>query len=133
MKISAKQYAQCLYDLTADQDEASAKKAIAGLAVLLKKNRDLDRLPEISAAFTDLWNQEHGLLPAELATARPLAPEAKNIILDYLKNKTKAKEILLTESIDPQLLGGFVLKYGSRIIDGSLRSSLSDLSHNLKA
>jgi F0F1-type ATP synthase delta subunit len=53
--------------------------------------------------------------------------------LFYLKNRTQAKEVLLTESVDPQLLGGFVLKYGSRIIDGSLKSSLSDLAHNLKA
>jgi len=133
MKISARQYAECLYELVAETPETGIKALLSRFVALLGSKRDLNLAPAIIKAFSDIWNKEHGELVAELTSARKLDIAARDIVLSYLKKKSGFNQILLDEKIDQQLLGGFVLKYNSKIIDGSLKSSLASLTNNLKA
>ena len=127
MKITAKQYAQCLYELTSTQSEDKIKDILSKFVVLLDKRHALNLAPAISVAFTELWNREHGEVVAELTSARELKSEAKELITNYLKNKSGATEVILDENVDKSILGGFILKYNNKIIDASLRSSLEEL------
>ncbi len=131
MKITAKQYAQCLYELTSTQSEAMVKDILSKFVVLLDKHHALNLAPAISTAFTELWNREHGEVVAELTSARELKSEAKEMIISYLKEKSGAKEIILDENVDKNILGGFVLKYNNKIVDASLRSSLAELKNQM--
>lgn len=133
MKITAKQYAQCLYELTSNQSESKIKDILSKFVVLLDKHRALNLATAISQAFTELWNREHGEVVAQMTSARELKSEAKEMIISYLKEKSGAKEIILDENVDKNILGGFVLKYNNKIVDASLRSSLESLKNSLKA
>jgi len=132
MKISAKQYASSLYELVKGEDNLKVKKILHSFVAILGRNRDLNLVPQIAAIFVDIWNQENGEVAAQLTSARELEAEARNLIVDYLKTKSGAKQVLLEEKIDAKILGGFILKYNSKIIDGSLRSSLSELKNEMQ-
>jgi len=132
MKISAQQYAQSLYDSIAGKSEPDAKAVLQNFVAILGKNRELNKEEAIIAAFNEIWNQEHGEIVATLESARELGPTARDTVVDYLKAKTDAKKIILEEKIDPELIGGFVLRYGSKVLDGSLKNSLDSLRLELE-
>ncbi|MDP2944220.1 MAG: ATP synthase F1 subunit delta [bacterium] len=131
MKISAQQYAQSLFDLVADKSEKEVKATLKSFVAILGKNRELNKEEAIAAAFIEIWNREHGEVIATLESARELGPTAREIVVNYLKDKTGATKILLEEKIEKKLIGGFVLRYGSKVLDGSLKNSLNSLKNKI--
>ena len=132
MKISVQQYAVSLYDSVAGKSEKEAKAALKSFVAILGKNRELNKAEAIIAAFGEIWNREHGEVAATLSSARELGNVARETVVDYLKEKTGAKKIILDEQIDKDLIGGFVLRYGSKVLDGSLKNSLKGLKLELE-
>lgn len=133
MKITARQYAQCLYELVSTETDDKVKEILPKFVALLEKHRALSLVPSIISIFLEIWNREHGEVVAELTSARELKIEAKETVINYLKNKSGATEVILDEHVDKNILGGFILKYNNKIIDGSLKSSLEELKNSLKA
>ena len=127
MKISVQQYAQSLYDSVKNESETKIMELLPDFVAILGKKRDLNLEPEIVSAFTEMWNKENGEVIAQLISARELDKEARDVVINYLKIKSGAKKITLEETIDKNILGGFILKYNSKIIDGSLKSNLEEL------
>lgn len=127
MKTSSKQYAAALYELVAGKNAAANKETIANFVQLLSKNRDLNKAEEIMRELIKIWERAEGELQAEITSARDLGREAKKLVMDYLKDKTGSEKIVLEEKIDKKILGGFILRYEGKIIDGSLRSNLENL------
>lgn len=127
MKISARQYAQGLYDSVLDKSEPEIKVALKNFTAVLAKNQDFNKVKEIIERFDEIWETAHGEVRAELISARELGGTARETVVNYLKEKTGAKKISMTEEIDHKLLGGFVLKYNSKVLDGSLKTSLAEL------
>ncbi len=68
---------------------------------------------------------------AELICAEPLDPEAKKRLKKVLEDKIK-KEVHLKEEVDPALIGGVVLRFGTFVIDGSLTHQLQESAAKLK-
>ncbi len=131
MKISVQQYAASLFEAVAGKSEKEAKAAVKNFVAILGRNRELGKEAAIIAAFNEIWNREHGEVMATLSSARELSPVARESIVAYLKEKTVAKKIILDENIDKDLIGGFVLRYGSKVLDGSLKNSLESLKHKI--
>ncbi|MCX6794552.1 MAG: ATP synthase F1 subunit delta [Candidatus Falkowbacteria bacterium] len=131
MKISAQQYAQSLFDSVAGKSEKEVKAILKSFVAILGKNRELNKEVAIVTAFLEIWNQEHGEVVATLESARELGPTARETVVDYLKTKTDAAKIILEENIDKDLIGGFVLRYGSKVLDGSLKNSLNSLKNKI--
>ncbi len=131
MKISVSQYAKSLYESVAGKSEKETKLALKNFVALLGHNRELNKAEEIINIFNELWNKEHGELSAELISARELKPATRQIAINYLKERTGAEKIVLTENIDKKIIGGFVLRYDSRVVDGSLKTSLEDLKNKI--
>lgn len=131
MKISVQQYAASLFEAVAGKSEKEAKAAVKNFVAILGRNRELSKEAAIIAAFNEIWNREHGEIMATLSTARELGPTARESVVEYLKEKTAAKKINLDENIDKGLLGGFVLRYGSKVLDGSLKNSLESLKNKI--
>jgi F-type H+-transporting ATPase subunit delta len=131
MKISARQYAESLYDSVAGKSEAEALKVIKSFVALLGRQRALPQAAAIMENFQEIWYRAQGELPVELLSARALSPESRNLLLDYLREKTGAAKINLQTKIEADLLGGFILRYQSRVVDGSLRSSLASLKSQI--
>ena len=131
MKISSRQYAESLYESVVSKNEKEVKAILKKFVALLGERRELERANEIIAAFNEIWNKANGEVQATLISARKLDAAAKKLIVDYLENKAGAKNISLTEEIDEKLIGGFVLKYDGKVIDGSLKTNLEDLKNKI--
>ena len=132
MKISVQQYAASLYDCVAGKSEKEAKEVVKNFVAILEKNRDLNKEAAIIEVFNEIWNEANGEVVATLSSARELGAGVKETMVAYLKEKTGAKKVALEEEIDKALIGGFVLRYGSKVLDGSLKTSLNNLKMSLE-
>ena len=75
--------------------------------------------------------QKKGTQLAKLTSSQPLTPEQLKEIKSNLK-KTLGRQVDVETSVDPDLLGGFILRVGSRLYDSSLKTKLEDLKIALK-
>ena len=133
MKISAQQYAKSLYDSVFEKSEKELKAVLKSFVAVLGHNRELNKSEEIICAFSELWNKEHGEVNATLVSARELGPTTRETVTHYLKEKTSAKKISLNEEVDEKIIGGFILKYDSKVLDGSLKTSLEGLKNKISS
>jgi len=101
------------------------------LVMLLAEKRRLFAVTDIIAAFEQLLATQRGEVAAEITSARALSAEETAELRRVLKDKL-GREPKLTAHVDERLLGGLVLKLGSRMIDSSLRSKLTGLRAAMK-
>ena len=92
----------------------------------LAKKRRLSALGEIIDAYEHLIAVQKGEINAEVTAARPLSDEEAAELKRVLKQKL-GHDARLSTRVDPSLLGGLVVKVGSRMIDSSLRTKLEGL------
>jgi F-type H+-transporting ATPase subunit delta len=98
---------------------------------LLAQKRRLFAFLGIAAAFDTLVAARKGETAAAVVSAKPLSPAQRAALQAALKSSIK-REIRMTESVDPSLLGGLIVKVGSRQIDSSLKSKLARLERAMK-
>jgi len=132
MKISVQQYAQSLYDSVIDKSDKEIKSALKNFVMILGRNRDLNKANEIIERLIEIWDKENQELAAELISARDLNTTTKEIVINYLKQRTKSQKINLAKKLDKDLLGGFILRYDSKVVDGSLKNSLEELRKEIR-
>ena len=89
-------------------------------------------LPNIVRAFADALARKRGTQIARVTSATKLTAAQTKSIKDKL-SKELGKSIELDADVDPDLLGGFVVRIGSRLYDSSLRTQLDDLKLALRA
>jgi len=98
---------------------------------LLAKNRRLFELAAMIKAFRALLADSRGEVAAEVVSATPLTDKHLAAIADALKASTGAK-VALSPRVDPALLGGMIVRVGSRMVDSSLRTKLQKLELAMK-
>ncbi len=98
---------------------------------LVAHNRRLFALPSIIAAYVKRLADQRGETTAEVASATPLSSEQLLAIAAALKSSV-GRDVVLSTRVDPGLLGGLVVKLGSRMVDSSLRTKLLRLSFAIK-
>ncbi|HEY7083350.1 MAG TPA: F0F1 ATP synthase subunit delta [Hyphomicrobiaceae bacterium] len=107
-----------------------AKAGVAGLVGnfvnLIVRNRRLFALRDMIKAFRGLLARERGEVSADVTSAHPLTPEQMQALADTLRTSI-GKNVRIDTRVDPNLLGGLVVKVGSRMIDSSLRTKLNNL------
>ena len=99
------------------------------LALAMDKNRGHYLLPIIEN-FNRMADDATGIIHAELTVAAELPADVTAKITAALEKASK-KKVQLEVKVDPKLIGGAVVKLGSLIVDGSLRSQLENLSRQL--
>jgi F-type H+-transporting ATPase subunit delta len=112
--------------LSALLDKMSVNQLTTSFILLLAEKRRLFGLIDIIAAFDSLLARKRGEIRAEVTSARAL----KDSEIEELKRILKAKlnrEPLIETHVDPSLLGGLIVKVGSRMIDSSLRTKLAGM------
>ncbi|HYI03887.1 MAG TPA: F0F1 ATP synthase subunit delta [Reyranella sp.] len=112
-----------------------AKAKISGLTAnflkLIARNRRLFATADMFKSFRALVARERGEVSADVASAHPLSAEQMNALQDVLKAQV-GKDVQINTRVDPNLLGGLVVKVGSRMIDSSLRTKLNNLKVAMK-
>lgn len=104
---------------------------VARFLKLLAKNRRLFVVHDAIKGFRALVARKRGLVTAEVRVAEPLSDTHTEALKDALKAST-GKDIVVDTKIDPSLIGGLIVKIGSRMIDTSLKTKLSQLKIALK-
>lgn len=131
MKITAKQYAQSLFEATKDASEKEAKEATKKLAEVLVSNNQTSQLEKVLDYFSSLWNKEKGILEAEIISSNKLDNDTKKVLLEFIDKKTKGKEVEIKETVDKKIKGGFVIRLGDEILDSSLSTRIKELKKSL--
>ena len=116
-------------------DAVLAKAKIGGLTAnflrLITKNRRLFALRDMVRAFRALAAQHRGEATAEVASASKLSAAQLRRLKTMLKSAL-GQDVAVTARVDPLLLGGLVVKMGSRMIDNSLKTKLDSLKIAMK-
>ena len=99
--------------------------------LLVTRNRRLFAIPAMISAFRTMLARERGETSASVTAAAKLT-ETQVTALKQALQAALGKEVLLEERVDPTLLGGLVVKVGSRMIDTSLRTRLNSLKVAMK-
>jgi F-type H+-transporting ATPase subunit delta len=98
---------------------------------VLAKNRRLSQLQNVIRAFDMLAAQHRGEVTAQVVSAHPLSDDQVDALKTNLRAET-GRDIRVDLSVDPSILGGLVVKVGSRMVDGSIRTKLNTLAHAMK-
>ena len=112
-------------------DKAGIAGLVANLVFVAIRNRRLFAVPRIAAAFRQLVARYRGEMTAEVTSAEALSDRHVGALKDALKSAL-GKDVALERKVDPALIGGLVVRVGSRMIDTSLRSRLSSLRIAMK-
>ncbi len=94
-------------------------------------NRRLFAVPGMIAAFRKIAAEHRGETSAEVTSAHALTAAQEKELKDTLKS-VAGKDVAFSVTVDPSLLGGLIVKMGSKQIDTSLRTKLSSLKLSLK-
>jgi len=111
--------------------KAEFSATIENFLGLVARNGRLDALPAMISDYRALLRDHRGELTAQVTSALKLTDKQ----LDDLKSQLKAamgRDVQVDLDIDPELIGGLVVKVGSRMIDSSLRTKLDNLHLAMK-
>ncbi|MFK5997571.1 MAG: F0F1 ATP synthase subunit delta [Rhodobacterales bacterium] len=98
---------------------------------LMASKRRLFVLPSLIETVKQMIATENGEVTAEVTAAKALTKAQQDKLAKTLK-ATVGKDVKVTVSVDDTLIGGLVVKVGSKMIDSSIRSKLSNLQNAMK-
>jgi F-type H+-transporting ATPase subunit delta len=116
-----------------DEKKDGLKRSVIGaepalmnfLEALIERHR-MPAIFRIAARYDALWEDERDLLPVEVTSAVELDKSTVGSIGDRIGEQTK-RTVELSSKVDPDILGGIVLRVGNVILDASIRSRLEQL------
>ena len=116
-------------------DAVLAKAGITGIAAnflkVLTANRRLFAVNDVIRAFRVLVAKFRGEATADVTVAEPLNDKNLDALKASLKSVT-GKDVDLNVNVDPSIIGGLIVKLGSRMVDSSLRTKLNSIKHAMK-
>jgi F-type H+-transporting ATPase subunit delta len=112
-----------------------AKAGISGVAAnflqVVASNRRLFAVRDMIRAYGALVARHKGEVSAQVTVAEGLSDAHRAAIKDALKSVT-GKDVDLNVKVDPAIIGGLIVKLGSRMVDSSLRTKLNAIKHAMK-
>ena len=112
-------------------EKAGFNALVLNFLKVVASNRRLFAVPGMVAAYRQIAARHKGEITADVTSAHALSAEQETELKAALKGVT-GKEVSISVTVDPSLLGGLIVKIGSRQIDTSLRTKLSTLKLALK-
>jgi F-type H+-transporting ATPase subunit delta len=97
---------------------------------LVVKNRREKHLIEMAHAFEALVQKQRGMVSGTLTSSVPLSADTKALIIQKIASSFEG-QLVLTEEIDPSLMGGFVVRVADKQLDASVSSKLNKLRQEL--
>jgi F-type H+-transporting ATPase subunit delta len=89
-------------------------------------------LPEIITSFINQYKEHKGIKTVKLTTAAPVSDAVKAEIVAQVKRSGGFEKLELLETVDPSIIGGFVLQAGDQLIDASISYDLKNISRQFE-
>lgn len=99
---------------------------------VITTNRRLFAVRDMIRAYRALVAQHKGEVVAKVTVAEPLNDSNKDALKGALKSVTGGKDIDMDVTVDPSIIGGLIVKVGSRMVDTSLRTKLNSIKIAMK-
>jgi F-type H+-transporting ATPase subunit delta len=109
-----------------DRAITGADEALDNFLALLIENHRMPVVFRVRREFDHLWEEAHHLLPVEITSAVRLDPSIADRIGDEIGRQT-GRTVELTSTVDPEVIGGIVVRVGNSILDASIRTRLENL------
>ena len=117
--------------LTAVLEKAGISGIAANFLKVVTANRRLFLVSDVIRAFRALVARFKGEATADVTVAEQLNDKNLDALKTALKTVT-GKDVALNVKVDPSIIGGLVVKLGSRMVDSSLRTKLNSIKHAMK-
>ena len=98
---------------------------------LMTVNRDISKFQDMYRVFGEMADEYRGIARAEVVTAVPLDDARRGKVIAGLAELVGRNEVIITERVDPDIIGGVIAKVGDRLIDGSTRTQLQAMRNSL--
>lgn len=112
-------------------EKAGTGELTRNLVLLMAEKRRLFALPEVIRLYGELMADHRGEITAEVTAAQKLSDAQQKALSEKLKASV-GSDVKLNITVDEGLIGGLVVKVGSRMIDTSIRSRLAALKNVMK-
>ena len=109
-----------------DKAVTDADETVRNFLALLLDNHRMPAIFRVRREYDRLWEDAHDLLPVEITSAVALDPSVAERIGDEIGRQT-GRTVELTSTVDPEVIGGIVLRVGNSILDASIRTRLENL------
>ena len=100
------------------------------LSLLIEKGR-MNVLPQILVSLRGMVEEVEGIERVEVIVPMALSVTQKELLRTVLERRT-GKKVVLEETVDPAVLGGMVVRVGSTVYDGSVRTQIHQIRENLE-
>ena len=126
--LSREEQGKAMAALAAD---AKLSKLSADFIAIVARNRRLFAVPAIIEAYLGKLAERRGEVTAEVIAAQQLTKAQEDALAEQLRRVVGGR-VTMDLRVDPSLLGGMVLKIGSRMVDGSLKGQLQRLQLSMR-
>ena len=117
--------------ITAIAKKMKLSDTTSNVLALLAAKRRLFVMPQLLAVLQDMLSEERGEVTAEVTTAKKLTKAQADKLATTLKAQV-GKSITIKETVDASIIGGLIVKVGSKMIDTSIASKLNALQNTMK-
>lgn len=132
MRVTDKQYARALFKMIHEaRKKQEREEIITHFIAYLKRKRRLNRLPSILKAFSKVYNEEEGIQPVEVVTAREASQRYTVLVEKALKAIFQKTSLEITWRHDPSIIGGIQVRMNDLLIDASVKTKIHLLAHTL--
>jgi F-type H+-transporting ATPase subunit delta len=112
-------------------ERAGFAPLVRDFLAVVARNRRLFAVPAMIEAYLENLAERRGEVTAEVAAAQPLSTTQLDLLREQLR-RSVGRQVAIDVRVDPGLIGGMIVKVGSRMIDGSIRSKLQRLQMAMK-
>ena len=117
--------------LLIDRAFSSLNENLVNLIKILCEKHSVYQFSRIAGAYAALYDEARGIERVEALTAVAMTPKQVGALTEKLSLST-GKTVIVKNTVDPSLLGGVVLRFADKQLDGSVKARLSALEKSLK-
>jgi F-type H+-transporting ATPase subunit delta len=129
--LSNNDIAQAIYLVSKDKTNAELGDINNKIIKFFARRRLLTKTKDILDRLGKIINHENGIVVVKALSALKLEEETKKELIFFLKERFKAKEIILKETLDKKLLGGIRIEIEDEIIDLTVKNKIKKLQEHL--
>ena len=129
--LSNNDIARAIYLVSKDKTHAELHSVINKVVRFFVRKRLLSKTGDILERLNKIINNENKKIVVKLLSAKKLKEEIKKELIFFLRERYKAKGVILTEIIDEKLLGGIKVEINDEIIDLTIKNKIKKLQEYL--